>query len=57
MTAADVMDAQEVAELLHIPMSTVEDLARREEMPSQKVGKHRRYLRWQIEAFLIGDSA
>ncbi|HEY4426812.1 MAG TPA: helix-turn-helix domain-containing protein [Solirubrobacteraceae bacterium] len=54
LTAADVMDAREVAELLHVPHSTVEHWARRGELPSRKVGRRRLYIRPQIEALLLG---
>jgi excisionase family DNA binding protein len=57
LTAADVMDAGEVAELLHIPRSTVEHLARMAEIPSRKVGRRRLFLRSQIERMLLGDAA
>lgn len=48
------MTAHEVAELLHAPTSTVEDWARREILPSVKIGKRRLYIRQNIEAVLIG---
>lgn len=48
------MTAYEVAELLHTPVSTVEDWARRGILPSRKIGKRRLYIRQQIEAVLIG---
>ncbi len=57
MTASDVMDAKEVSELLHIPQGTVEDHARSGLLPSQKVGRRRRYLRWEIEAWLTRGGA
>lgn len=56
LTADDVMTAWEVAELLHTPVSTVEDWARRGILPSRKIGKRRLYIRQQIEAVLIGRS-
>ncbi len=55
LTAADVMTAREVADLLHMPQSTVEDLARRGVIPSRKVGRRRIYIRSRVEAFLLGD--
>ena len=55
LTAADIMTAAEVAELLHMPKSTVEDLARRGFIPSRKVGRRRLYLRARIEAMLRDD--
>jgi excisionase family DNA binding protein len=41
LTADDVMTAREVAGLLHAPISTVEDWARRGILPSVKIGKRR----------------
>lgn len=54
LTADDVMTAREVAGLLHAPVSTVEDWARRGILPSVKIGKRRLYIRQNIEAVLIG---
>jgi excisionase family DNA binding protein len=56
LTADDVLTAREVAELLHAPVSTVEDWARRDILPSVKIGKRRLYIRQNIEAVLIGQS-
>jgi excisionase family DNA binding protein len=55
LTADDVLTGREVAELLHMPVSTVEDLARRGELPSRKVGRRRLYIRQQIETVLLAD--
>jgi excisionase family DNA binding protein len=55
LTAADVMTAAEVAALLRVPRSTVEDWARRGIVPSRKVGRRRLYVRARIEALLLGD--
>jgi excisionase family DNA binding protein len=57
LTAADVLTAGEVAGLLHVPKSTVEDWARRGVIPSRKVGRRRLYLRQRIEALLLDDGA
>jgi len=57
LTADDVMTASEVAVLLHAPVSTVEDWARRGILPSVKIGRRRLYVRQNIEAVLIGQSA
>jgi excisionase family DNA binding protein len=54
LTAADVLCAGEVAELLHAPVSTVHDWARRGLLPSRKIGRRRLYIRQQIEAVLLG---
>lgn len=55
LTAADVLTAREVAELLRVPRSTVEDWARRGVIPSRKVGRRRLYLRPNIEALLLEE--
>jgi excisionase family DNA binding protein len=46
------MLAREVAGLLHAPVSTVEDWARRGILPSVKIGRRRLYIREQIETVL-----
>jgi excisionase family DNA binding protein len=55
LTAADVLTAAEVAALLHVPKSTVEDWARRGVVPSRKVGRRRLYIRSRVEAMLLSD--
>jgi excisionase family DNA binding protein len=55
LTAADVLTAREVAELLHVPRSTIEDWARRGVIPSRKMGRRRLYLRPNIEALLLEE--
>lgn len=55
ITRADVLNAREVAELLGVPKSTVEDWARRQVIPSHKRGRRRFYLRWEIEHWLTAD--
>jgi excisionase family DNA binding protein len=57
LTAADVLTAGEVAALLRVPRSTVEDWARRGVIPSRKVGRRRLYLRPSIETLLLDDGA
>ena len=52
LTASDVMTGREVAALLHAPVSTVEDWARRSILPSVKIGRRRLYIRQHIEAVL-----
>lgn len=54
LTAADVMTGREVAALLHAPVSTVEDWARRNILPSVKIGRRRLYIRQSIEEVLTG---
>jgi excisionase family DNA binding protein len=55
VTRVDVLRAVDVAHLLSVPQSTVEDWARRGVIPSRKRGRRRFYLRWEIEAWLVAD--
>jgi excisionase family DNA binding protein len=55
LTAADVLTAPEVATLLRVPRSTVEDWAPRGVIPSRKVGRRRLYLRPSIETLLLEE--
>jgi excisionase family DNA binding protein len=55
LTAVDVMTAAEVAALMRVPKSTVEDWARRGVLPSRKVGRRRLYIRSRIEALLLEE--
>lgn len=52
LTRADVMTACEVAELLHIPVSTVYHLARQGSLPASRLGRTWRFLRPRIEELL-----
>jgi excisionase family DNA binding protein len=45
----ELLTVQQVAALLQMRQSTVEDYARRGLLPSLKLGRHRRFLRTQIE--------
>ncbi len=56
LTAADVLTSQEVATLMHVPTSTIQDWARRGVIPSRKVGRRRLYVRQRIESLLLDDS-
>ena len=53
LTADDVMTARDVAHLLHAPVSTIEDWARRGILPSVKIGRRRLYIRQNIETALM----
>ena len=46
----DILTAGQVAELLGLREGTIEDYARRDLLPSFKLGKHRRFIRAQVEA-------
>ncbi len=48
----DLLTAAQVGELLGLRQGTVEDYARRDVLPSFKIGKHRRFVRAQVEARL-----
>lgn len=52
LTRTDVMSAREVAALTGFPKSTIEEYARRGDMPSRKRGRHRLFLRWEVEDWL-----
>jgi excisionase family DNA binding protein len=52
LTRDEVMTACEVAELLHLPVSTVYYLARRGEIPACRLGRAWRFLRPRIEEML-----
>jgi len=54
LTRDEVMTAPEVAELLHLPVSTVYYLARRGELPASRFGRTWRFLRPRIERLLEG---
>jgi excisionase family DNA binding protein len=54
LTAADVLSASEVANLLGVPISTVHEWARRGLLPSRKIGRRRLFIRSKIEALLMG---
>lgn len=49
MALDEMMTAEQVAELLLLPASTVKDYARRGVLPSIKLGKHRRFVRSQVQ--------
>lgn len=53
LTRTDVMTSREVAALLAMPKSTIEDWARRGIIPSRKRGKRRFFLRWEVERWLV----
>jgi excisionase family DNA binding protein len=52
LTRDEVMTAAEVAELLHLPVSTVYYLARRGDIPACRLGRTWRFLRPRIEELL-----
>jgi len=52
LTRDDILSAVEVAELLQLRRSTVEDYARRGLLPSIKLGRFRRFVRADVEETL-----
>ena len=46
----EILKTDEVARLLLLPESTVEDYARRDILPSIMLGKHRRFIRSDVLA-------
>ncbi len=51
-TAADVLTARDVAGYLQLPLRSVHEYAARGELPSVMIGRHRRFLRSQLDASL-----
>ena len=49
---SELMTAGQVAELLQMKRTTIEDYARRGLLPSIKLGRHRRFVRSDIETAL-----
>ena len=52
LTREDVLDVREVAELLHIPLSTIFDYARRGVIPGHKLGRRWVFLHDELDAAL-----
>jgi excisionase family DNA binding protein len=48
----EILTSEQVAQLLAMRRSTVEDYARRGVLPSIKLGRHRRFLSSDVEALL-----
>ncbi len=55
LTRTDVMTAAEVADLVKIPRSTVYDLARRGLLPGHRIGRSWRFVRQEIEEWLLSS--
>jgi excisionase family DNA binding protein len=49
----ELMTARQLAGVFQVPVSTVEDYARRGILPSIKLGRHRRFLRTQVEKTIV----
>jgi excisionase family DNA binding protein len=52
-----LLTAQEVAELLAVPLSWVREATRAERLPHLKLGRYRRYQRHAIDAWLTDQQA
>jgi excisionase family DNA binding protein len=49
---SELITAAQLAELLQMKRTTIEDYARRGLLPSIKLGRHRRFVRSDVEAAL-----
>jgi excisionase family DNA binding protein len=56
LTREDVLDGRDVADLLHLPISTVLEYARRGLLPGHKLGRRWVFLRDEVEASVRGAS-
>ena len=48
----EILTAQQLAEMLRMQRSTIEDYGRRGVIPSIKLGRHRRYIRSDVVALI-----
>lgn len=55
LTAADIMTADEVAQLLTVAPATVYEWARTGTLPALRRGRVVRFRRWEIEAWIAGE--
>ncbi|WP_037411383.1 helix-turn-helix domain-containing protein [Candidatus Solirubrobacter pratensis] len=53
LTRAELMTARDVAELLDVPVSTVQDWGRKGMLPRVKLGRHVRFIRAHVEAAIL----
>jgi len=51
----DILDREQVGELLGLQPSTVDDLRRRGDLPAIRLGRHRRFLRADVERFVVAN--
>jgi excisionase family DNA binding protein len=54
LTRADLMTAAEVAQLLSVPVSTVQQWGRTGALPRLKLGRHVRFIRAHVERAILG---
>lgn len=50
---SELLTARQIAEVLQMRVSTVEEYARRGVLPSIKLGRHRRFVRSQVERLVL----
>ncbi len=50
---SDILTKEQVADLLGLRPSTVDDLRRRGELAAIRLGRHRRFLRADIEEYVL----
>jgi len=53
LTREELMTSREVAELLHVPVSTVLEWGRNGTLPRVKLGRHVRFIRAHVEAAIL----
>lgn len=56
LTREDVLDGREVAGLLHLPVSTVLEYARRGLLPARKLGRRWLFIRDEIEGAVRSET-
>ena len=54
LTRENVLDGREVAELMHLPISTVFEYARRGLLPGRKLGRRWIFLRDELDDAICG---
>ena len=55
LASADLLTKEQVAALLGLRPSTVDDLRRRGELPAIHLGRHRRFLHADVERFVVAN--
>jgi|CXWL01.1.fsa_nt_gi excisionase family DNA binding protein len=55
-SAAEILTVHEIAQLLRVPKSTVYKMARMNQIPASKIGKHWRFVRSEIHRWLRAQS-
>ena len=51
----DILDREQVGKLLGLRPSTVDDYARRGELRAIRLGRHRRFLRADVEQYAVAN--